>query len=171
MAKRRFYDGSNGPGRSYDMSRRPYPSADRYYNGDDRSYDGDANYYDVGPRSYNGDESSYADRAGRSYYGDRRSSPMQSRAEEMSSRKRYYDGSQGSYAGPEARRTQEMEDGGMIVEDRRSIANLPQDVMIKMYATPDDYGHYNLDDTIRSVDNQRYQDSKHKKKGQYPDMF
>jgi hypothetical protein len=86
-------------------------------------------------------------------------------------KKRYYDGSQGSYAGPEARRTQEMEDGGMIEEDRNAIANLPQDVMIKMYAKADDYGVYNLDDTIRSVDHQRKEDSKHKKKGQFPDMY
>jgi len=86
-------------------------------------------------------------------------------------KKRYYDGSQGAYAGPEARRTQEMEDGGMIEEDRNAIANLPQEVMIKAYQPADDYGVYNLDDTIRSVDHQRKEDAKHKKKGQFPDMF
>ena len=86
--------------------------------------------------------------------------------------KRYHKApSQGSYAGYESRRTQEMEDGGMIREDRGAIANLPQDVMIKAYPAADDYAVYGLNDTIASVDHQRKEDSKDKKKGPFPDMY
>jgi hypothetical protein len=85
--------------------------------------------------------------------------------------KRYHKASEGSYAGINARRTQEMQDAGMIREDLSAIANLPQEVMIKAYPAADDYGVYNLDDTIRGVDHQRMEDAKHKKKGQFPDMY
>ena len=86
--------------------------------------------------------------------------------------KRYHKApSQGSYAGYEGKRTQEMEDGGMIREDKSAIANLPQNVMIKPYPDPDDYAVYGLNDTIMSVDHQRKEDSKRKKKGPYPDMY
>lgn len=86
--------------------------------------------------------------------------------------KRYHKApSQGSYAGMDAKRTQEMEDGGMIREDRSAIANLPQEVMIKAYAMADDYAVYGLNDTIASVDHQRKEDSKRKKKGEFPDMY
>ena len=84
--------------------------------------------------------------------------------------KRYHN-SQGSYAGYDSRRRQEMEDAGMIKEDHRAIANLPQEVMIKPYPDPDDYGHYNLDDTIRVIDHQRKDDSKEKKKGPFPEKY
>ncbi len=86
--------------------------------------------------------------------------------------KRYHKSpSQGSYAGMDARRTQEMEDGGMIREDMSAIANLPQDVMIKPYPAADDYAVYGLNDTIASVDHQRKADSKDKKKGAFPEMY
>ena len=86
--------------------------------------------------------------------------------------KRYHKApSQGSYAGMDARRTQEMQDGGMIREDMSAIANLPQEVMIKAYPAADDYAVYGLNDTIASVDHQRKADSKDKKKGQFPDMY
>ena len=60
----------------------------------------------------------------------------------------------GYYEGPEARRTQEMEDGGMIREDRSAIANLPQDVKIKPYPMTGPYMPEGLDDTISGVDHQ-----------------
>lgn len=44
--------------------------------------------------------------------------------------KRYNDG---SYAGMDARRAQENRDGSMIAEDRSSIANMPQNVIMKEY--------------------------------------
>lgn len=86
--------------------------------------------------------------------------------------KRYHKApSQGAYAGYEGKRTQEMQDGGMIREDRMAIANLPQDVMIKPYPMPNDYALYGLNDTIESVDHQRRMDSKDKKKGAFPEMY
>jgi len=65
--------------------------------------------------------------------------------------KRYYNE---SYAGQDARRTQEMEDAGMIRENRSAIANLPQEVMIKTYPMSGNYMPEELDDTIRGVDKQ-----------------
>lgn len=86
--------------------------------------------------------------------------------------KRYHKGpSQGLYAGIEGRRTQEMQDAGMIREDMSAIANLPQEVMIKPYPNPNDYAVYGLNDTISSVDHQMRADSKGKKKGEYPEMY
>lgn len=65
------------------------------------------------------------------------------------------------YAGPDDRKTQEMQDGGMIREDHRAIANLPQEVMIKPYPKTGPYLPEGLDDTIRGVDDQMdYDDSK-----------
>lgn len=70
--------------------------------------------------------------------------------------KRHYSSMpQGDYAGELARRTQEMQDAGMIKEDRSAIANLPQDVMIKPYAkSPSSYMPENLNDDISGVDHQ-----------------
>ena len=65
--------------------------------------------------------------------------------------KRYH---HGEYAGMNARRTQEMQDAGMIHEDMSAIANLPQNVMIKPYPRNNPYLDENLDDTIRGVDHQ-----------------
>jgi hypothetical protein len=84
--------------------------------------------------------------------------------------KRYH-GSQGGYAGYQARMTQEMQDAGMIREDMSAIANLPQEVMIKAYPDPNDYAVYGLDDTMRSIDHQKMEDSKRKKSGKYPEMY
>jgi hypothetical protein len=64
------------------------------------------------------------------------------------------------YDGYFARRTQEMQDGGMIREDLRAIANLPQEVMIKPYPKTGPYLPEGLDDTIAGVDKQMdYDDS------------
>ncbi len=65
------------------------------------------------------------------------------------------------YAGPEARRTQEMQDAGMIRENPAAIANLPQEVMIKPYPRTGPYLPEGLDDTIAGVDRQMdYDDDK-----------
>ena len=61
---------------------------------------------------------------------------------------------EGDYAGEYARRTQEMEDAGMIHNDRGAIANLPQQVMIKPYPKTGPYMPEMLDDTITGVDHQ-----------------
>jgi len=74
--------------------------------------------------------------------------------------KRYYsEKSKGEYAGMEGgRRTEEMQDGGMIREDRSAIANLPQEVMIKPYAKSGGYMQEDLEDTIKGVDEQKNAD-------------
>ncbi len=65
------------------------------------------------------------------------------------------------YAGMEPRRRQELEDAGMIREDHRAIANLPQEVMIKAYPKTGPYMPEGIDDSIRGVDYQMdYDDSK-----------
>lgn len=62
---------------------------------------------------------------------------------------------QGDYSGEYARRTQEMQDAGMIKEDRSAIANLPQEVMIKAYPkSPNSYIPEALNDDISGVDKQ-----------------
>src|SRR5580692_7022184 len=73
------------------------------------------------------------------------------------------------YAGAEPRRRQEMEDAGMIHEDPRAVANLPQNVMMNYY--PKDTGSYlpeDLDDTLRGVDRQMSYDNKKKMDHFYP---
>lgn len=80
-------------------------------------------------------------------------------------------GEEYTYAGRLDKEHIEAQDGGMIREDHSAIANLPQNVMIKAYPKPDTYGHYDLDDTIESVDNQRVQDAKYKKGGKFPEMY
>jgi hypothetical protein len=56
------------------------------------------------------------------------------------------------YAGEEGRRTQEMEDGGMLHEDHSAMANMPQNIIMKHY--PKSYGYMpeGLDDGISGVD-------------------
>ena len=64
-------------------------------------------------------------------------------------------------AGTDPRRTQQMEDAGMIHMDPRAIANLPQEVMMKPYIHDGPYLPEGLDDTIGGVDHQMdYDDSK-----------
>lgn len=72
------------------------------------------------------------------------------------------------YSGMEARRRMEMEDAGMIKEDHRAIANLPQEVMIKPYPKTGPYLPEGLDDTIRGVDKQMDYDDSQAKKSFYP---
>jgi len=78
---------------------------------------------------------------------------------------------EGYYEGPEARRTQEMEDGGMIREDRSQIANLPQGVKIQAYPKTGPWIPEMLDDTIRGVDNQMDDDDRLRNKTFSPHKF
>ena len=57
------------------------------------------------------------------------------------------------YATFEDSKRQQLEDSGMISEDHRQIANLPQEVMMKPY-NKTDYARYGLDDTIKVIDEQ-----------------
>lgn len=67
------------------------------------------------------------------------------------------------YAGHHDRRRMEMEDAGMITEDKSAIANLPQDVKIRPWGEHEAYLPEMLDDTIRGIDKQiEMDDSKRK---------
>ncbi len=66
--------------------------------------------------------------------------------------KRYYN--EGYYAGESARRSEERQEGGMLSEDKSAIANMPQNVIIKMYPKAEGYMPEDLDDTLRGVDEQ-----------------
>jgi hypothetical protein len=73
--------------------------------------------------------------------------------------KRFHDG---FYAGQDERRRQEREDFE-IMGAGRGHSNMPEEVILRDYPKADDYAPENLDDTIRGVDKQRKDDSKHKK--------
>lgn len=72
------------------------------------------------------------------------------------------------YAGMEPRRRQELEDAGMIGEDPRAIANLPQQVMIKPYPRTGPYMPEGLNDDIRGVDDQMDYDDSQRARHWYP---
>ena len=57
------------------------------------------------------------------------------------------------YASFDESRRRQLEDSGMLSEDRRQVANLPQEVIMKSYDRTD-YARYDLDDTMRVVDDQ-----------------
>lgn len=74
--------------------------------------------------------------------------------------KRYHDGE---------RRHKHMSENGMLHEDHSAIANMPQEVMMKQYASNDgDYMNHDLDDTIRGVDSQLGMDASKRKSGMRP---
>lgn len=79
--------------------------------------------------------------------------------------------SEGDYSNEYARRTQEMQDAGMIHEDRSAIANLPQGVMIKPYPKTGPYMPEDLDDTIKGVDGQMDRDDSKRKQHNVPWKF
>lgn len=84
----------------------------------------------------------------------------------MAAKKRHHSShhSGGHYEDPHSRRRQEMEDAGMIHEDKSAIANMPQEVMIKPYPMSGRYMPEDLDDTIHGVDRQMdYDDSQRQK--------
>jgi hypothetical protein len=65
----------------------------------------------------------------------------------------------GAYEGNEERRTQEMQDAGMIKMDRSAVANLPQGVEYRPWPkSMPGVSDGKLDDTIESVDNQQGSD-------------
>ena len=75
------------------------------------------------------------------------------------------------YAGMDPRRRQELEDSMMISEDHTQIANLPQQVMMKEYPKVGYGGHYNLDDTVRGIDNQINDDTDEMKRELHPEKY
>ena len=70
--------------------------------------------------------------------------------------------------GTDPRKTQQMQSAGMIQEDMRAIANLPQEVMIKPYPKTGPYLPEGLDDTIASVDHQMDYDDNKRRMNFYP---
>jgi len=79
---------------------------------------------------------------------------------ETMAKKRYYDG---MYAGANPRRMQEEKDSKMIWEDPSAVANLPQQVVYKMYPKTPYNMPEGLDDTMTGVDRQIKDDLKRKK--------
>jgi hypothetical protein len=61
---------------------------------------------------------------------------------------------EGHYEGMSGRRTQEMQDAGMIRENPHAIANMPQEVMIKPWPSSGSYMPEHLDDTISGINKQ-----------------
>lgn len=82
----------------------------------------------------------------------------------------YYDE---GYAGELARRTQEMQDAGMIRMEPSAIANLPQAPIIKPYPNRDirNYMPEKLDDTIREVDGQMDADDRQRSRHNSPHKY
>lgn len=69
------------------------------------------------------------------------------------------------YAGPDARRAEEIAAGDMIHEDRSAIANLPQQQIMREYPkSPAGLGGY-LDDTITGIDSQMAYDNRKAREG------
>lgn len=99
------------------------------------------------------------------YHYDREGMDEHRIAESRSGRYKMMDG---KYEGYRGRRHQEMADAGMIHEDHREIANLPQQVMIKPYGDSYGYTPEDLDDTIRGIDRQVSYDDGQKMRGFFP---
>lgn len=55
---------------------------------------------------------------------------------------------------PETYSAERREDGSMISEDRGSIANLPQNIIMKHYSSPFTYLPEDYDDTLGGIDQQ-----------------
>jgi len=75
---------------------------------------------------------------------------------------------QGYYEGAEPRRRQEMMDAGMIQEDPRAVANMPQMVKMTPYPKSPGYIPEGIDDTIRGVDGQMGYDNEVRKSDFHP---
>ena len=90
----------------------------------------------------------------------------------MAAKKRHHHAMNGAYEGMEGRRTQEMQDAGMIREDRSEVANMPQEVMYKGWPKPS-YGMMDerLDDSISGVNRQMDRDEDQGKRGMNPHKY
>jgi len=162
------------------MAKRYYGSA-RAQRGNGRRYDND-NYGYSDNSGYRNGNYGYQDNSG---YRGRSEGPINHRDDRFNDEWRHdKDSAYGSmgfnetlarranmnefYAGMDARRRQEIEDMGMIHEDHRAIANLPQEVMIRPYPLTGPYNPEGLDDTIRGVDMQMDYDDEQRAGHFYP---
>lgn len=88
----------------------------------------------------------------------------------MASKKRFHhtQSKAGMYEGHNERRKQEMQDGGMIVEDHKAIANMPQEV--RYHDWPGKYQGLDgdLNDTISGINQQLDKDESGMKKNNVP---
>jgi hypothetical protein len=86
----------------------------------------------------------------------------------MAAKKRFH----GSYEGASGRRTQEMQDAGMIHENRSAVANMPQEVMYKSWPSAS-YGMLDsgMNDTISGINNQMREDGSKGKAGMKPHKY
>jgi len=75
------------------------------------------------------------------------------------------------YGGYEGRMRMEREGSMMIKEDHNAIANLPQYESIESYPKSPAYFNANLNDGLRSIDKQQYDDSRKGKKEMYPEKY
>lgn len=79
-----------------------------------------------------------------------------------------FDGKAEPYAGMNAKRTQEMQDAGMIHENMNAVANLPQEVMMKPYPKTGPYMPEGLNDDISGIDRQMDYDDSQRRRHFYP---
>lgn len=75
------------------------------------------------------------------------------------------------YAGREDRDRREYEDSRMIMEDRRAVANLPQNVIMREYPKPGRYTPSRISDTIVGIDIQMDEDASMTKRELYPEKY
>lgn len=79
-----------------------------------------------------------------------------------------FNGKSEPYAGNDAKRTQEMQDAGMIRENMNAVANLPQEVMMKPYSKTGPYIPEGLNDDISGIDRQMNYDDSQRRSHFYP---
>ena len=72
------------------------------------------------------------------------------------------------YASHDERRKMEHMDAGMISDDRSSMANMPQGVIMKEYPKIHGYMPEHLDDTERGIEHQIDQDNAQKNRHMAP---
>ena len=85
--------------------------------------------------------------------------------------KYYRDMEREFYVSGDDRKRAELEDSGMIREDRYATANLPQEVIMRPYPKGS-YGYEKgLNDTLRGIDMQMDDDSGKMKKEAYPEKY
>lgn len=89
----------------------------------------------------------------------------------MGKDKYYRDMEREFYVAGDDRKRADLEDSGMIREDRSAVANLPQGVIMRPYPKGS-YGYEKgLNDTLSGIDMQMSDDSKEMKMDAYPEKY
>lgn len=84
-------------------------------------------------------------------------------------KKKFYN--EGEYDSLNAARNKQRSDFHMISENRSAIANMPQEVMYKMWPKPKQYHDYGLDDTIKGIDEQMNKDNSKMESHMQPEKY